>query len=123
MTAVCSLQTGAVALAAVTAYRGGGGLMVAVALAVAVLMLTAVAEWRGRIHAERSRDAVRADAVRILLAAADRLDEADREIRRFHAAMPQSIVLDPDVEHLREAGRLVLSAHNVVSQGKTLLGG
>lgn len=94
-----------------------------IALPVLALLTGYVLEAARRRHAEARYDALRADAVRLLVDVEQRLDAVDAEIRAWHRAVPQAWSLDPETEHLREAGRVVHVARFIASQGRTLLGG
>lgn len=97
--------------------------MIVCALVLVSLAATAgLAEIR-RARAERERDALRADAIRLLLRADDLLGEADRLGRAYHGSAPGWVTLsdEPWGEDIRGALSAVDRAHRITTEGLRLL--
>lgn len=80
------------------------------------------AELRRR-EAERQRDALRADAIRLLLRADELAGRADRLLRDYHAWAPQhvSLSVEPYADAVREAASAVDRVRTLTAEGRRLL--
>lgn len=96
-----------------------------IVLGLVVLVLTAgwaQAELR-RVSAERERDRLRGDAIRLLLRIDDLSAHADRLLRSYHGEAPSWVAMsqEPWGEHVREAASAVDRAHHLAGEGRRLL--